>query len=244
MALLFESGADLNIRNRNGKTPLDLALDNGRLDIAKFLVERMGCGGSQDRIALTRLEAVSQEPPSNVAQPLFGRDEGTSIQDEMIISLHTASMKGDLEIVRGLLDGRADVNERDTSCRTPLLCASMVGSAEVAKSLIKYGADVNFRERTGWAPLHIASYYGHLDFVHLLLGQGADVNAKNVGSWTALHFASNFGYFEIVKALLNGEANVHARNDEGRTPTEVASRAGSRDIVQLLAEHDSDARRM
>ena len=238
MTLLLESGADLTIRDRNGKTPLDLALDNGRLDVAMFLLECMECGGSQDHIALTRLEAVSQDFPSDVAQPLFGRDEGTSTQEEKVISLHTASMEGDLETVRGLLDGGADVNERDASYRTPLLCASTVGSAEVAKSLIKYGADVNLRERAGWAPLHMASYYGHLDFVHLLLGQagqGADVNAKTVGHWTALHLASYFGYFEIVKALLDGVANVHVQNDEGRTPTEVASRAGRRGIVQLLA---------
>ena len=242
MALLFQSGADLNIRNRNGRTPLDLALDNGRLDVAKFLLECMGCGGSQDHIALTRLEAVSQDSPSDVAQPLFGRDEGASIQEEKVISLHTASVEGDHEIVRGLLDGGADVNEQDTSYRTPLLWASIVGSAEVAKSLIQYGTDVNLRERAGWAPLHVASYYGHLDFVHLLLGQGADANAKNVSHWTALHIASRIGHFEVVKALLNGGANAHVRNDEGRTPIEVASRAGMQNVVRLLAEHG--ARRM
>ncbi len=237
MTLLLESGADVNIRDSNDKTPLDVALDHGRFDVARLLVEYMGNVDSQNRIDLTFLDNPPQGPPPNVAQRSLGRGEDSDVPQNMKTSLHDASEEGNLEIVQSLLDSGAYVNERNALQQDPLFCASRGGRVEVAKLLIKYGADVNFQDRVGRAPLHIASRSGHLDVVLVLLENGADTNIKTQGHWTALHFASILGYVEIVNALLRWGANIHLRNDEGHTPTQLASRRGERGIVQLLSEY-------
>jgi ankyrin repeat protein len=166
---------------------LDLALDNQKLDVAKFLVGHMGSLDSLPRIDLTALDTASHDPlPPLVAQPSLGH---TSVGNERETSLHAASKGGNLDIVRSLIDDGADVNERDTNHQTPLHFAAWEGKVEVAKLLIKYDANVNSQDRVGWAPLHTASRRGHFDIVHLLLKHSADVNAETRSHDTALHLA-------------------------------------------------------
>jgi ankyrin repeat protein len=233
--LLLSSGADVDIHDNNNKTPLDLALDGGKLDVAKSLAEWMGGVDLQDRINQASLDASPQDSLPSIAGPSLDLD----IPDEWRTSLHAASRAGLLDIVRSLLEDGADVNEWNEDHRTPLHC---IPGVEIAKLLIEYGADVNSPDRTGWTPLHIALHYGLLDLVYVLLDHGADVNAKKQDHWTALHLAT-FNYsFHTVKVLLERGANVHARNDVGQTPFQIASLRGFGDqrVTQLLSEYGAD----
>jgi hypothetical protein len=236
---LLKSGADINIHNRNNKTPLDLALDNNKLYAGKLLAEGMGIADSQEYINLASLDAASQGSLPSVTRPSLGHGNGPNTSDERRTSLHTASEAGHLEIVRSFLEvgEDSDVNERDGRHWTPLFLASKEGRIEVAKLLIEYGADVNSLDWTGWTPLLAASLRGHPGVVHLLLNHGADVNARHQDHRTALHLALHNPSLEIVKALLKKGADVHVRNDVGQTPLQMASRRGARDIVQLLSEY-------
>jgi hypothetical protein len=156
VTLLIGSGADVNIHNSNNETASDLALDNGRLDVARYLSGWMGSAESLDLINLASLERESQDPPPDVARASLGCGNGPNIPDETT-SLHAASEMGDLVIMQSLLETGADVNERDEAYTTPLVYAALGGRLEVAKLLIEYGADVNLPEWTGWTPLHAAS---------------------------------------------------------------------------------------
>ncbi len=204
--LLAMSGADLIIHDSNDMTPLDLAINNDRLDVARYLADRMGSADAQNRIInLASGHTASQNSLPGVGMPSFGHGIDPNIPYEMRPSLHAASMTGQLEIVRSLLESGADVNERDKDFGTSLLSASQEGRLEVVQLLIEFGADVNTPDRIGWTPLQIASRHGHIDVIRLLLNHGAHVNAKKQNQWTPLHLAmlSNAeSFFEIVEALL------------------------------------------
>jgi ankyrin repeat protein len=169
-----------------------VALENRKLDTARFLVGHTGSEDSQQSIDLTALGTTSQDAPPDVAQPSLGHTSVGNILDKTKTSLHTASEEGNLGIVKSLIDDGADVNERWTYCTTPMHFAAMAGKVEVAKLLVEYDANVNSRDRSGWAPLHMASRCGHFDIAHLLLNHSADVNAKSRSHDTALHLASKF----------------------------------------------------
>jgi ankyrin repeat protein len=231
VTLLLKSGADVNIQNSNNKTPLDLALINGRLDTARCLAEWMGNADSLDRLNILPDSLPGAEGPTS------GHGTSSNIPDGTRASLHDASKAGDLELVRSLLEVGSHVNERDTYAWTPLMYASKHGITEVAKLLIEYGADVNARDSIGWTALQAASRYGQADVVGLLLNHGADVNAMNQDQWNALHLAVfDSSPFETVKTLLEKGADVHVRNDIGRTPFQTATRSGDRKLMQLLLE--------
>ena len=150
-------------------------------------------------------------------------------------SVYSASQKGQLDIVRSLLDRGYDVNDRNTHRETALDVASRYGELEVARLLIERGADVDARDRGGWTPLITALEYGQLEVARLLLDHGADVNAKMRVRDTALHLASFRGYFEMITSLLERGADVNARNQDGHTPRQIAILREHGRIVELLS---------
>ena len=233
VVLLLNSGAVVNIRNANQKVPSDVARDNEKLDVERLLVEWKGAADSQYHINQTLSNTSSQDTlPNAVESPLVhGEDTSTPVGRT---SLHTASAEGNIEIVQSLLDGGADVNDRNEFHQTALLMALWEKKFEVARLLIKYGADVNFPNGVGWTPLQVAAQDGNSEIVHVLLDHGADVNAKKMDDWTALHLASCLDYFDVVKALLERGANVHGRNDQGQTPCQLAVIFGHQEITRLL----------
>jgi ankyrin repeat protein len=234
VVLLLNSSAVVNIRDCNQKVPLDVARDNEKLDAEKLLVEWKGATDSRYHISQTLLNSSSQDTLPNAAESPLGHGEDTSIPVGKT-SLHTASAEGNVEIVLSiLLDGHADVNDRNEFHQTALLMASRENKFEVAQLLIKYGADVNFPDGVGWTPLQVASQCGHSEIVRVLLDHGADVNAKKMDDWTALHLAASLDYFDIVKALLERGADVHEQNDRGQTPFQLAEMFGHQEITRLL----------
>ena len=65
--------------------------------------------------------------------------------------LHSASKKGNEEIVQMLLDANADKETKTTKGESPLHLASQVGHVDIVKMLVDVGAAVNSRQ--SWKPL-------------------------------------------------------------------------------------------
>src|SRR5258708_40271651 len=103
---------------------------------------------SQNRISSTLVDTPSQDSLPNVEQPSVGHEEDIFIPDWSTL-LHTASKAGKLKIVQSLLDGGADVNDRDAFHRTALILASRNGKFQVAQLLIKNEAEVNCPDGVG-----------------------------------------------------------------------------------------------
>jgi ankyrin repeat protein len=82
-----------------------------------------------------------------------------------------------LEIVRALLDAKAEVNkatsEAGFSGQTPLYEASMKGHLEVVRALLDAKAEVNKASNTGITPLYMALSGDHTQIAALLREAGA-----------------------------------------------------------------------
>ena len=72
--------------------------------------------------------------------------------------LTTASIFGQVDVVRALLEAGADMNMSSTGGYggTPLTEASFWGYVEVVRALLEAGADMNKRNSDGKSPLYLA----------------------------------------------------------------------------------------
>lgn len=90
-------------------------------------------------------------------------------------ALHRAAYRGQIDVVKDLLDKGTNVNEWDGG--TALFAASIRGHTDVVKLLIERGANVNTMEQRGSSALGYAARGGHRDVMKILIDNGANVDA-------------------------------------------------------------------
>uniref|UniRef100_UPI003FA4C030 ankyrin repeat domain-containing protein 31 isoform 2 n=1 Tax=Danio rerio TaxID=7955 RepID=UPI003FA4C030 len=112
--------------------------------------------------------------------------------------LHRACKRGDLQMVKDLIEAGSNVNAPDNAGWTALHEACSRGFIDVVKQLLEAGADVTSRGIDGSNPLHDAVYMGHFEIVRLLLQFGSSAHDKNMLGHSALDLAAD----ESMKELL------------------------------------------
>ena len=144
----------------------------------------------------------------------FFRYKGTDVRVHGQIGrtpLHSAAWYGDFEMVRVLLNYRADVNARSDGGWTPIHHVSQghqdtvipnvyQSLGDVARLLLEHGADVNTQisDGSGTTPLHLSTEFNNLEVVRVLLEHGANLDAEDSKGRTPYQIASAKGYDEIM----------------------------------------------
>jgi predicted RNA-binding protein YlqC (UPF0109 family) len=85
----------------------------------------------------------------------------------------SAIQNGHIEIIKLLLDNKADVNIQRLDGTTALMDAVYRGKGDIAKLLIENGANVNACTKDGCTVLAIATLKGRKDILLLLIENGA-----------------------------------------------------------------------
>jgi ankyrin repeat protein len=224
---LLHNGAQVDVRDEFGFTPLSSASWYGDLETVQLLLDYKADANTRSFINNTPMHRL----------PLGFQ----------FLGVHHHSPQMLVDIARLLLEHGAEVNAQTTSGRTPLHDAAMFGQVEVARVFLERGANVGAEDEDGETPLHICGHgpgkmpfvtnYEKPEVVRMLLKRGADVGAKDNKGSTPLHAAAKSGMVEIVRVLLEHGANVGAEDNEGKTPFQIASAKGNGEITKLLSEH-------
>ena len=150
----------------------------------------------------------------------------------------TGQLKGHVDVVKVLIQNRADVNAATKDKQTALHTATRIGHVDVAK-FDSNGADVNAVKKDNWTALHYAAMNGHVDVAKVLIRNGADVNAVMKFESTALHVAAFHGYVD-VKVLLQNGAEVDAKFKCDMRALHVAAFHGYVDVAKVLIRNGAD----
>ena len=246
---LIELKADINERNSDGKTALDLAKDEGclqELESARliqrgytpFLVHAYH-GKTENMLALFN-------SMDDKVACLNSREPGRNRT-----ALHIACRNGHAGTALALLHANADIHALSDDKMPALHLAAGYGHADVVALLLDAKARVH-AQPNHLTPLHLAAQHGHIHAAQVLLTSRADANARAVtySCWwcerdvTPLHLAVSVGCTSAVAFLLDARASPsavkygHCGND--LTPLHVAAQRGDAATARLLLAAKAD----
>ncbi len=149
--------------------------------------------------------------------------------------LMVAAERGRADIVKLLLDHKADPNVAGRDGSTALMLAAENNQPEILKLLINRGADPNRQDNNGWTAVLKAAYQGNPKCIEVLASQ------SKLEVDRALLVATLMEKKDAVKALLDNGAEVDFRASDGRTSLILAAGKGNKDLVEVLLQAGADA---
>ncbi|KAI9770937.1 MAG: hypothetical protein M1840_002641 [Geoglossum simile] len=237
--LLSHEGANVNLRDLSGRTPLSRAAENGHERVVQML---LSCEGID--INGTPLSWAAENGHERVVQTLLSC-EGIDINLGDLngsTPLSRAAENGHESVVQLLLSHEGiEVNSKDNDGRTPLFWAASYGYERVVQLLLSHESiEVNSKDSDGRTPLFLAAENGHESVVQLLLShEGIEVNSKDSDGLTPLFLAAENGHESVVQLLLSHEGiEVNSKDSDGLTPLFLAAENGHESVVQLLLSHE------
>jgi len=214
--MLLEHGANPNVKNTKGQTPLHMAVSNWAGPEVLLMLLRAGARlWARDIDGLSVTDYVEPGRRWDLVVALIEHNVMFRDNPGIAPSIHCKNRK-----LRDLLQAGMQQAHKDQS----LFFASC---DKVARLLIKYGADVNTRDERNAVPLH---YIQDPDTVSLLIKKGADVNAVNDAGNTPLHTVKNP---DVARVLLDRGADPDIKNPDGLTPLDTC---GDPDIAVVLID--------
>ena len=146
-------------------------------------------------------------------------------------ALTVASIEGQIEIAKYLIQKGADVNVLDEDNLTPLHHAVEVGHSDIIKLLIEHGADLDIKGSTDeWTALHEASQHTRLDILQLLVKNSAKFSREK---WYVMSSHRDIYESHDVKFLVECGIDVNATyGDDGETALILATGLAHFDIVR------------
>lgn len=97
-------------------------------------------------------------------------------------ALHFASIYGNLEAMKILIEFGANINQKNYNNETSLHYAVYNGRLEIVKFLITLEININEKNNYGVSPLRIASYGGYFEIVKILVENCANITIGDINS--------------------------------------------------------------
>lgn len=205
---LLANGADVNLKNQNGETPLAVAAARGWPHAATELAKRGAW--------------INPEAPDH--DEVLDHNTGAS-------RLICAILQGrDSDLVQQMLDGGANPNKPDRHGLYPLAAAHALRWDSVAQMLTAAGAKPETTQlpdpnqmtgKNNDTPLLVyASSYqnSHKNYTQSLLQAGADPDAADSQGRTAVHWAGIFNNQWLLRSLYNAGADLSKPDKDGARP--------------------------
>lgn len=258
--LLLEHGADVDKKNRGGRTAYAMAARSARKEIMEWLA---AAGASTELEPIDAFLAACAAGDRAAAEQVLERHSGLRerLSDRDASEICEAAAVGNTRGVATMLEMGWDVDTRGVVWgETPAHRAALEGHLDTLELVVERGADLTIPDRCYRnTPLGWAQYGGRAEIVRYLRGlpdrldvwdaielgltdralaQLADVDPnaamRGASEGVLLRLASGHGNRTLVEALLERGADPRIKTSYGMCAIDVAREQGHLEIVQLL----------
>jgi len=224
LAALLTAGANPNVVNNEGRTPLSFAARDSP-EMVKML-----------------LDAKADPNGGRLDAPLLSAVENqNAVSAELLLQAGAyPNTKGEVNWVVTLTRNDVTSTYRPLSI-TPLCLAVSMKQLPMVKLLLKFKADPSDSQIEGWALLFSA--LTDTNILDAVLGAGANVDpvSPEEHQWTPLAAAAGQNYSASVGILLKHGANPNLSNRNGMTPLHWAAyRLADETVLRLLLDYKAD----
>ena len=221
MKLLTERGANLELGDKHGRTPLFLACSGGNSETARFLLQTM-----------RKRKQNSIRTASTDGRTILSKAAG----------------RGHVEVVKMLLeeiDATSTVNIQETAqMRTALHWAAYNGRTEVVDVLLKNGADATIKDSKGKTALALCGQRwakdksgDRLAIIITLIDHDRETASEDT---ELMAIAAIKGSTKVIEKLLDARAHPGKQDEHGWTPLQLAKQYGNTDAAALLAKRGAE----
>lgn len=241
--VLLSNGADINLPDPDGVSPLHLAIMNANWDIAKRLLDADADVNQWDIFGQAPLFTIL----GNYSRSDGGR--GTSIDP--------APASTGLEVFEQLLQHGANPNMQlffrpanvrgatNTRGATPLIRAANNADRDMIERLLEAGADPTVYMADRQTPIHAvlagrAPENQALELIELFYTAGTDIDVvalvnhrEEVRGGSALHYAVRKRYQDVIRALASWGIDMNARDQDGLTALDYTQSRGFMPFMAL-----------
>lgn len=185
--------------------------------------------------------SLVKRPLGEVISTGFGFG-GAMASVQYSLPLSQAVAEEDVDKVRGLLSGGADVNAKDENYDgiTPLFIAVENGDLAVIRLLLDMGANPNAEDKTGRTPLMFIDSDATPELIKVLIHAGARINSVDDSGNTAILNAIGSAKPEVLQALIDAGADVNMSDETGDTPLMKAADNDDLESVKILVLAGAD----
>ena len=234
--LLIAAGAELNLQDSRGNTPLMRLLESygefkrneGMSGFLAMLIEAGADLSLRNKKGETALDIAEAAGRGELAALL--REAGAlSGKGQEGVESHA---QGSLAGIRFARDG---LNAQDRDGRTALHRAVREGNAVAVCRLLVAGADPNVQDFNGNTPLLSLTFRAGgvdeehrkkaLTFSRLLIEANTDLELKNCDGNTAVMAAARYAYPELVRTLADAGADLKKKNKDGCNALDISADA-------------------
>lgn len=254
---LVEGGAEVDLANPEGTSPLLVASMNFHFDVASYLLAQGANPNKWDWRGRNPLYAAIdlRSTPHGGRPDRPSTDETTAL--ELARQLLEAGANPNLQIkinpgYRHTKDDRG-WDTVLTVGATPLLRAAKTFDVEAIELLVAHGALVDLPNDRGITPLMVAAgmdskigdtrgFYDTPDVqqrsiaaVRALIAAGADLEARDASGQTAVYAPAHWGWSDVLAVLVENGARLDVADANGKTPLDAANGQAPRGVFRAAA---------
>jgi ankyrin repeat protein len=230
--LLLDAGANIDEPAPDGTTPLILAINKHRENVALFLLDK-GADPNPVEAGYTALHSAAATGQIAVAKALLSRGANPDAGVTMPLRLSSAFIPYNPELVSGRLSQVG---------ATPFMLAAKSVDTKMMRLLVEGGANPKLKAKDGTTALILAAGLGKrsltdmfvfikyytwdepraIEAIELCLDLGLNINDANEFGETALHGATYHAALQVIQFLAARGANLDAANWADQTPLRLA----------------------